>query len=190
MKRPDLSDVRSVFPDWPGELEVARNAGNWARMAQSFFLAAEVLHQEQLSGSVSFHKNVGQPLDAAAWKRLQTEPAQFFCLSFSLELAVKAALVAQGHLSELGSGDSLPFSTHNLVTLACQVEGITLTPIQTECLERAADLISNGKYPVGLRPDESVSGVAVSITFGDYVSVAAPLYTRFMEAARPEGRSA
>lgn len=183
MKRLHLPGLRSMFPNWPDELDIAKSPSNWVMMAQSFYLAAEVLHQEEVSGSVNFHKNVGQPFDPESWKRLQTAPAQFFCMSFALELAVKAALVAQGRLSELGSGDKLPFAVHKLVELACQVDGITLSTIETECLERAADWISNGKYPVGLRPDQSVSGVPVSSDFVDYARVAAPLYRRFMDVA-------
>jgi hypothetical protein len=183
MTKPNLSAMRSAFPDWPDELVVAKSPSNWMTMAQSFFLAADVLYQEQLSGSVDFHKNVGQPFDPEHWKRLQTAPAQFFCMSFALELAVKAALVAQCYLSKLESGDRLPFSVHNLVALASQVDGITLSPDEMECLERSAELISNGKYPVGLRPDENISGVPVSISFGDYARVVAPLYQRFMQVA-------
>lgn len=42
----DISQIREIFQNWPSELDVAKQSGNWAQLAQSFFFAAIVLNEE------------------------------------------------------------------------------------------------------------------------------------------------
>jgi len=180
--RPDLSEVRKHFPHWPSELDVAKVPAHWAQMAQSFFLAAQVLNDEQRKAHRQWLDNVGQPADLDAYKRSLTMPAAFFCLAFSLELALKAALVKQGALDNLGSGQALPFSSHNLYRLAQDVDGLYLDADHKECLEWASEIIASGKYPVGKKPrDDTVSHV--NRAFSDLTRIAGPLYGELMEMA-------
>ena len=183
MEHPKSADIRSVFPDWPSELEVAKVSGNWGMMAQSFYCAANVLASEYRAGQADYHENVGFPIDEEAIKRISTIPAQFFCMAFALELAVKAALVAQGELSALKPGDKLPFGVHDLKELASSVRGIELSPDEFSCLGLAADLISVGKYPVGIRPTQEPSHAVHTGDYSQFESFAGPLYMRFIDVA-------
>ncbi len=181
MEELDLSAIRAVFPNWPSELEVARVPGNWASMAQAFHCAAHVLAEEQRKGHQRMHANAGQPLDIDAFRRCQTSPAAIFCLAFSLELAIKAARVHQGALSNLQSGDCLPFQTHNLDVIASKLDGLDLSAEDIDCLKECSAIVSAGKYPVGVSPDGSANGVRPQMSFDDLARIAVTLYGRLSD---------
>jgi hypothetical protein len=92
----DISQIREIFQNWPSELDVAKQSGNWAQLAQSFFFAAIVLNEEMKNAHVRMHKNIEQMVSTDLLRRIQVRVPSIFCLAFSLELSIKAALVQQG----------------------------------------------------------------------------------------------
>jgi hypothetical protein len=177
----DLDKIRAVFPEWPSELKVAKVPGNWASRAQAFFCAAKVLNEESEQAHREIHARAGEVLSENILIRNLTQLAAEFCLAFSIELAIKAALVAQGKLDHLTSGGSLPFDNHKLKTLAKEIDGLDVTADVESTLQWAADFVLNGKYPVPKKPNEEKNGVTITKSFYDLIAAAEPIYRRLME---------
>ena len=157
-KKPNLSEIRQIFPDWQSELDEAKQEGSWIRTAQSFHSAAIVLSEEQKAGQKAFNENVGKPMDVLALMKTQIEIPMLFCYAFSLELALKAVLVKQGFIDALESGQSLPFKSHSLQVLAKDIQNFSIDEHGLQCLKEASMIIEAGKYPVGGRPKEDIEG--------------------------------
>jgi len=172
---PELDEIRSVFPNWPSELDVAKTSTNWASRAQAFY--SGVLNDELNSAHNEMHSRAGQVLEAEVYLRQQTQLPAEFCLAFSLELAVKAALVKQGKLEELSSGQNLPFGNHLLHILAKQLQDFQITE---ELLKWASATVLNGKYPVRKRPSDSENGVTPVRSLTSLIHTIDPLYHKLM----------
>jgi hypothetical protein len=179
----ELGQIRKAFPNWPSELEVAKQSSNWAMMAQSFYCAAVVLNDEMKNVHRQMHSEPGMQVSVDLSRREQVGVPAIFCLAFSLELAIKAALIHQGAISDLETRKKLPFSSHSIHDLAKQVEGLHLVPNEEQCLEQAASVIANGKYPAGVAPCELKNGVQFYPNYEDFMRTAAPLYERLMSLA-------
>ncbi len=177
----DLDKIRAVFPGWPSELDSAKVPSHWASQAQGFFCAAQVLDEESKSAHQRDHANVGKVVDEGDLMRQQTGIPAEFCLAFSLELAIKSALVAQGKLDELSSGEPLPFGNHMLHDLAQQVVGLEIKPDEKKILRWASGAVLSGKYPVPKKPSDVNSGVPVGKAFSGLFKEVQPLYKRLME---------
>ena len=182
----DIERIRAVFPTWPSEWEVAKAPGNWTSRAQSFFFAAKVLSQESEQAQREMHATIGEALSESILIRTGTQIAAEFCLAFSIELAIKAALVAQGKLNHLSNGDSLSFGNHQLSSLAKEIEGFEVTKEVDSTLQWAAAMILNGKYPVPKKPNDKKNGVTVTRSFHDIMGSAEPIYRRLMELQERE----
>jgi hypothetical protein len=180
----DLDKVRVAFPDWPSELDSAKVPSHWSMQAQAFFCAAKVLDEESRSAHRRVNDSVGEVSNKRDLMRQQTDAAARFCLAFSLELAIKSALVAQGKLDELTSGESLPFGNHMLHDLAQQVVGLEITPDEKEILLWASEAVLRGKYPAPKKPCEAKSGVPVTKAFSGLYNQVRPLYGRLMDMIR------
>lgn len=64
----DLAASREVFPHWPSELDVVKNADAWMSLAQQFHCAALVLAQ----GRGKHSHNQGEELTESVLRRLET----------------------------------------------------------------------------------------------------------------------
>ncbi len=172
-----------MFPEWPSEMDVAKSYGNWAARANSFISAAFVLDDEARKASEARHSKAGVKLEHHEMMRLRTAIPAEFCLAFSLELAIKAARVRQGDIDELKAGEKLPFGTHSLVGHAQKVNGLDLSPDETELLELFSTITTHGKYPTKREPSDNESGVVTSRSFAELAHKAKPLYDRLMRLA-------
>jgi hypothetical protein len=123
-------------------------------------------------------------LDVHTLKRLHTQIPAEFCLAFSLELAIKAALVAQGELEKMTSGEKLPFPDHSLHRLAQRVDGLETSPEEERALRWASEAIVRGKYPVPKKPCDDKNGVSVVRSFSALFRDVEPLYKRLMDMSR------
>ena len=173
-----IDQLRNVFPSWPSELDVVNVPGNWAMRAQQFFCAASVLDKASEFAHQEMH---GKELDEGLFMASQTQlPAQF-CLAFSLELAIKSALVAQGKLDAKTNKEALVPGGHKLDELAQKIDGFDISPDEEKTLRWASEAILNGKYPGPKRPSDAKSGVPVSRPFLGLLNEVQPLYTRLMD---------
>ena len=179
----NLAKIRALFPDWPSELDTAKVPSHWAAQAQDFFCAAQVLDEESRLAHQRDHENVGKVVNEPDVMRQQTTTSARFCLAFSLELAIKSALVAQGKLDELTSGDTLPFGNHMLHDLAKQVVDLKITQDEQEILLWASEAVLSGKYPAPKKPNDAKNGVPVMKAFSGLYNQVQPLYRRLVEIA-------
>lgn len=178
-----LDKIRKTFPNWPSELEVAKQSSNWASMAQSFYCASIILNDERENAQRLMNSETVNQINEDIVMRIQVEAPAIFCLAFSLELAIKAVLIKQGAITDLETGQKLPFSSHLINDLAKQIAGLDFLPNEEQCLELAASIIANGKYPVGKAPCELKNGVKLYPNYKDFRKMAEPLYIRLMNLA-------
>lgn len=171
------------LPDWPSELDIAKQSARWAMMAQSFYCASVVLNDEREKAHRQMHMETGNQISIDLARREEVGVPAIFCLAFSLELAIKAALIQQGAIAELETGQKLPFSSHSLCELAKTIKGLNLVPIEEECLERAAIIIADGKYPVRKKPCGAKNGLPGYPNYHNFLCTAEPLYERLMNLA-------
>ncbi len=183
----DLDKIRAVFTDWPSELDVAKVPSHWASQAQAFFCAAQVLDEESKLAHQRDHAYRNRLVDEGDVMRQQTHIPAEFCLAFSLELAIKSALVRQGRLDELTSGEPLAFGNHNLHELAQQVVGLEIKPDELGILRWASEAVLNGKYPVSKKPSDAKNGVPAGKVVSALLEEARPLYKRLIEMACRRG---
>jgi hypothetical protein len=176
----DLNEIRKAFPNWPSELEVAKAGSNWLLMAQAFFCAAVVLDEESTSSHQAMRAEDGKPIQVDLLMRQQTYTPAVFCLAFSLELAVKGALVEQGKLEGMADGEQLPFARHSVCEMARGVEGFTVDQETERVLNWASLVIRDGKYPVSKTPSDAKSGARVIRQLSDLLNEAKPVYHRLM----------
>jgi hypothetical protein len=182
-KNQELDKIRSVFPNWPSELDVAKTSSNWAIMAQYFYCAAKVLNDEFESTRKKLHSNSGQKMTNDILIRLEVNIPSIFCLAFSLELVIKAARIKQGDINDLENGDKIPFASHSVGKMAKEIYNLNITPEEDEWLKQTARLITNGKYPVGIKPKSNINGILIYPTFNDFNMGTKFLYERLMKIA-------
>ena len=175
----DFRRVRAVFPDWPSELDAAKQVPSWIIRAQEFFFAGLVLDHEAQAAEQAL-RDGETPLSESTHLRMHVRLPALFCMAFSLELAVKAALVRQGDIDALAPGERLPFTSHGLLDLARRVRGLTLTAREEDCLRTAGDVIVSGKYPVPPVPRADRSGARVISDTSEFESDAAAIYGRLV----------
>jgi hypothetical protein len=174
----NLSPLNSAF----SELKRAKDPMIWLHYAGSFFIASDVIKKEIEYSYKKLDECEGQDKSLAfiCMKKIgMTQPA-LFCLTFALELAIKAVLVKQGYLKDLKSGEQLPFANHSLVQLAQKVNCLELSPNEKDILEKSSQMILSGKYPVGKCP---VDSKIAAIQLGEldyYFNNLAPIYYRLM----------
>jgi hypothetical protein len=178
----DLKAIREVVPGWPSELDTAKQPTEWVRRARTFMNAAVVLHDEQAEAySQVFQQAAIQTAEREL--RLDIQMPAVFCLCFAVELAVKAALVRQGALNELTSGELMPLANHKLGALAGDVAGLNLTEGEAATLGTAGEIVLRHKYPVGPKPSDSESGVPTTFMFESFLRVLEPLFERLLVLA-------
>jgi hypothetical protein len=180
----DLNEIRSAFPNWPSELEVAKAGSKWRLMAQAFFYAAIVLDEESTSSHQAMHAEDGKPIQVDLLMRQQTYIPAVFCLAFSLELGVKGALVEQGKLEGMADGEQLPFARHDISEMARGIEDFIVDEETKRVLAWASSVIRDGKYPVSKTPSDTESGVRVARQFSDLLNEAEPVYRRLRAVRR------
>jgi len=168
----DLKQLRNLFPGWPSELEVAQAWGNWSMMAHSFFCAAVVLDEESTSAGQAMYMEAGTHLRTDQLIRRQTYLPAVFCLAFSLELAVKGALVKLGKLENI--------ATHSICDFAKTIDGFSIDAKTEKVLIWASKVIRNGKYPVPKKQSDTESGIPVTKHFGELLDDVKPVYDRLM----------
>ncbi len=168
---------------WLSEFDVAHHEGNWELYALSFSSAANVLAREYRKALITTNDSDWVASDCETQESLATIVAQFFCMAFALELAIKAALVSQGAMASAGPGDRLSFEGHNLRKLGQLVRDVHLSQPELDCLEVAGELILTGKYPVGLRPGNEPSQAVHAADYDVFEVPAKRLYECFIEIA-------
>jgi len=125
--------------------------------------------------------------NAGMFKRLQVKSPAEFCLGFSLELAIKAALLAQSALDGMTRGQKLPFGNHDLSKLAQNIDGFEMDGDDEQTLQWATYAISIGKYQVPIKSSDPKSGMPVLRNLPDRLRDAEPLYKRISSLVR-QGR--
>lgn len=186
----DLKQIRSAFPDWPSELDLAKVPSNWIAFASAFYCAAKVLNEESSAAFQEWTQQEGQPVRAANMIRTQTQIPAEFCLAFSMELAIKAVLVSQGKLDDLSSEAALPFGNHMLHTLARDIDGFEVTSEEEGILLWASRTVLSGKYPVSKKPSDSKDGVKLNRSFSELYDKVYPLYQRLMDLVKESKENA
>lgn len=176
----EIDQIRRVLPGWPSELDAAKAPSNWLAMAQSFFSAAIVLDQENTSAQQAMHAGDGCQVGVDLLRRQQTSTAAIFCLAFSLELAIKGALVQQGKLDGLSHQKNLTIAHHSLIELANQIDGFTTDSETENLLQWASNMVLGGKYPTSKKPSDLKDGVPVVRQFRELLDVASPVYECLM----------
>lgn len=182
-----LDQIRQRLPNWPSELDIAKQSARWAMMAQSFYCASVVLNDEMEKAHRQMHIEMENQISIDLARREEVGVPALFCLAFSLEMAIKAALIHQGAIVELQTGQKLPFSSHSLSELAKKIKGLNLLPVEEECLERAANIIADGKYPVRKKPCDAKNGLPGYPNYQNFLRTAEPLYERLMDLATAVG---
>jgi hypothetical protein len=153
----DLNKLRTAFPSWPSELDVARNETSWAVMAQQFYSAACVLHNEMRTVLDRMHSEKGLVLTEAILMRSETLIPTLFCMAFSLELAAKAATICKTQGADIEHGKKLPFTGHYVSKINDDFPELSLSDTEKDCLKQAEEIIANGKYPTGIKPRKDKS---------------------------------
>jgi hypothetical protein len=178
----NFSWLRTAFHSWPNELDVAKCETNWAAMAQEFYCAASVLHDEMRAVKNTMHSGESLDMTESVLKRIHTSRPALFCMAFALELAAKAATVRNTRGAGIEHGQRLSFAGHGVDTLCDQMPELDLSESERTCLKQAAEIIVNGKYPTDIKPrDDKSSFIAPS--FEDFMSVALSIYEKLMELA-------
>jgi hypothetical protein len=164
----DMKQIRNAFSEWPSELEVAKEWGNWSTMACSFFCAAVVLDEELTSAGQAMYTEAGNQLRDDQLMRRQTYLPAVFCLAFSLELAVK----------KLGKLENI--TNHSICEIARSIDGFAIDAKTKEVLNWASSVIRDGKYPAPKKPSDTKSGGFVTVHFGELLDDVKPVYDRLM----------
>lgn len=155
--KPPLSAIRKVFPNWPSELDTAKAGNAWASMAQNYFCAAMVLHEEAKKGHQSFNESVGKQIVESDLMRMECQNPSVWCLCFSLELAVKAVHLCTHPSSITNSKGKLTFAGHD----HSESENIQLTVSEKEFLNLASKIVKDGKYPSSAFPNDSAESFSM-----------------------------
>ncbi len=185
-----LNRISASLPGWPSQAETVKQPGNWLKLAQAFFYAAVVLNEERQTAHKQMYAHTGEVFSedhAGMFKRLQVKSPAEFCLAFSLELAIKAALLTQGALDGMTRGQKLPFGNHDLSKLAQNIEGFEMDEDASQTLQWATYVISIGKYQVPIKSSDPKSGLPVVKNLPDRLRDAEPLYKRIISLAH-QGR--
>lgn len=161
----NVKERREVFPGWPSELDVGRNADNWARLAQEFFCAAIVLNEEFTSVHNRMHSEEQIIMDDHVRSRINTNAPMQYCLGMAIELATKAVLVRDDPEKWIPQGADVKFRRHKTVDFIIEI-GLKLSESQLLSIQALSDFVIEGKYPVGLQPSDAVSAKS----WGNYQS--------------------
>ncbi len=175
----DLEAIRKVFPDWPSELDVAKCESNWAVMAQNFYSAASVLHEEMSVVRQRMHSGESLILNEGILMRMHLSQPALFCMAFSLELAAKAATIRQCQGRGIEHAKRLPFAGHCLADLCEQLPELKLSADDKELLVLAEQIVVSGKYPTDIRPRDD-RPFPDSPQLRSFMEKAVPIYSQLM----------
>lgn len=138
----------------PSPLLMAREPGNWVTKSLEFHNAGRILLEDynRVNNELRLYegKQIGPEYLSLHKRRYVTTPI-IFCLSFSLELLVKGALIKQNPEKWIpNKGKSL--LSHNVYNNIVEDLGIKLTDLEDRVAKRISDHVVWGKYPEKLRP--------------------------------------
>ena len=182
-----------MIPMWPKNLELARNADNWATKASAFKCAAAILCEEYTTAQNNVPSE-GTPTTCRGFqlwsRRLAVALPALVCLGYAIELKLKALLV-QADPNVIPAKESLPntFSTHNLVRLA-DFAHMDLVDDESEFLKQLTNYIMWGRYPTTKKPEHYVEAHEVGYSHHPDIAfdpndMAIPLF-RFIERLNKE----
>jgi hypothetical protein len=178
----EIKEIRKAFPGWPSEFDVAKNPIMWAELAQQYFCAAKVLNSESNKVRFIIHENNGSVLSNSDECKLSTLTPSIFCLSFSIELAIKALYIKQFASHTMKPNVDTDFSHHRISVLAAKLTHIELNKEEIELLKQIEGLVISGKYRVG-KSSTDTKTTNVLPNFDDLFDIIEPLYNKLMNLA-------
>lgn len=142
-------DVVEVHP-LEDYVEIGQSPAVWHLTALQLIGAANVLRRQ-----IEVQEVVPRiPSQARMADIPVTEMPMFLLYGLGLENLAKALLVARGEDATRGGKLSKIIKSHNLCSLL-ERAGVVPSPDDRDILQRVADVVKSGKYPVGTSPEDS-----------------------------------
>jgi len=159
--------------DGPKPLEIARHPANWWIYSTQYFTAGQVLLETAVRNRRKWDEEcVGRGVTEEHHeirRRFSLDRPIIFNLAFSVELTVKAILVAQDPVRWVPENGRVRFG-HDVLAVVTENTDLEFSENETKVLKRIGDYVSFGKYPERLKPGDTVERVEELFNYHPYVS--------------------